>query len=124
MTLVNRLNAVSDNTVRDTGREGTGSVADSGKSTDFKANFDAAKFRDITSASPQASSITKNYVAKLIEQNKIADGRRSYANLGAPVKASIDNAVADVQANGLLDKQQAEDMGFMIAKVMGQNGNT
>ena len=61
-------------------------------------------------------------IAKTLERGKVNEGRRAYDNLGAPVQASIKQAVKNVEESGLLTGQEAQEMGFMIAKVLSEHG--
>lgn len=120
---VNPTNQVSANDFRVNDRaSGNGVVSDVKRSEDFKASFNPGQFRGVTGSGQPMSPIAKNYagrIAESVERGKVNAGREAYNNGSPAVRTSIDNAVKDVTESGLLTGQEAQEMGWMIAKVLG-----
>jgi len=96
-------------------------ISDAARSNEFKSSIENARFKSVTGSGQPLSPIARNYASKIasIETDKLNAGRRSYENLGAPVQASISKAVKEAEESGLLTGQEAREMGWMIAKVLG-----
>ncbi len=118
------VKSIDQTTIKNWNDGGVGGkgVSDQVRSNRFQSSIDSARFKSVTGSGQPLSPIARNYasqVAKNIENDKLNAGRRSYENLGAPVQASISKAVKEAEESGLLTGQEAREMGWMIAKVLG-----